>query len=61
VSFFFDDADIFEVAQTIFADVLKVNYIIDPRVKGRVNFRTVTPIPKDEVLSVMEIIFRLMG
>jgi general secretion pathway protein D len=61
VSFFFDDADIFEVAQTIFADVLKVNYIIDPRVKGRVNFRTVTPIPKDEVLSVMEIIFRLNG
>ncbi len=61
MSFFFDDADIFEVAQTIFADVLKVNYIIDPRVKGRVNFRTVTPIPKDQVLSVMEIIFRLNG
>ncbi len=61
VSFFFDDADIFEVAQTIFADVLKVNYIIDPQVKGRVNFRTITPIPKDEVLSVMEIIFRLNG
>ncbi|MEW6584543.1 MAG: secretin N-terminal domain-containing protein [Nitrospirota bacterium] len=61
VSFFFDDADIFEVVQTIFADVLKVNYIIDPRVKGRVNFRTVTPIPKDEVLSVIEVIFRLNG
>ncbi|MFZ5906080.1 MAG: secretin N-terminal domain-containing protein [Nitrospirota bacterium] len=61
VSFFFDDADIFEVAQTIFADVLKVNYLIDPQVKGRVNFRTVTPIPKAEVLSVMEIIFRLNG
>ncbi|MDQ7787760.1 MAG: secretin N-terminal domain-containing protein [Thermodesulfovibrionales bacterium] len=61
VSFFFDDADIFEVAQTIFADVLRVNYLIDPQVKGRVNFRTVTPIPKDEVLSVMEIIFRLNG
>ena len=61
VSFFFDDADIFEVAQTIFGDVLKVNYIIDPRVRGRVNFRTVTPIPRDEVLSVMEIILRLNG
>ncbi len=61
VSFFFDDADIFEVVQTIFADVLKVNYIIDPRVKGRVNFRTVTAIPKEEVLPVMEIIFRLNG
>ena len=61
VSFFFDDADIFEVAQTVFADILKANYIIDPQVKGRVNFRTVTPIPKDEVLSVMDIIFRLNG
>jgi type II secretion system protein D len=61
VSFFFDDADIFEVAQTVFADILKANYIIDPQVKGRVNFRTVTPIPKDEVLPVMDIIFRLNG
>ena len=61
VSFFFDDADVFEVAQTIFADILKVNYIIDPQVKGRVNFRTINPIPRDEVLSVMEIIFRLNG
>jgi type II secretion system protein D len=61
VSFFFDDADIFEVAQTVFADILKANYIIDPQVKGRVNFRTVTPIPKSEVLPVMDIIFRLNG
>jgi general secretion pathway protein D len=59
VSFFFDDADIFEVVQTVFGEVLKVNYIIDPNVKGRVNFRTVTPISKDKVLSVMDIIFRL--
>jgi general secretion pathway protein D len=61
ISFFFDDADIFEVAQTVFGDVLKVNYIIDPKVSGRVNFRTVSPIPVGEVLSVMEIIFRLNG
>ncbi|MEW6416492.1 MAG: secretin N-terminal domain-containing protein [Nitrospirota bacterium] len=61
VSFFFDDADMFEVAQTVFGDVLRVNYIIDPRVKGRVNFRTVSPIPREEVLSVMEVILRLNG
>jgi general secretion pathway protein D len=61
VSFFFDDADIFEVAQTVFGEVLRVNYIIDPKVKGRVNFRTVAPIPREEVLPVMETIFRLNG
>jgi type II secretion system protein D len=61
VSFFFDDADVFEVIQTVFGDVMKENYIIDPKVKGQVNFRTVTPIPKDEVLPIMEIILRLNG
>lgn len=61
VSFFFDDADVFEVIQTVFGDVLKENYIVDPQVKGRVNFRTVTPIPKEEVLPIMEIIMRLNG
>jgi len=61
VSFFFDDADIYEVIQTIFADVLKVNYIVDPQVKGRVNFRTITPVPKDEVLAIIEIVLRMNG
>jgi len=61
VSFFFDDADVYEVIQTVFGEVLRVNYIVDPKVKGRVNFRTTTPIPKDEVLPVMEIILRLNG
>jgi len=61
VSFNFDDADVFSVIQTIFGDVLKVNYIIDPQVKGRVNFRSVAPIPKEKVLSLMEVILRLNG
>ena len=60
-SFFFDDADVFEVIQTVFGEVLRVNYIIDPSIKGRVNFRTTTPIPRDKILSIMEIILRLNG
>ncbi len=47
--------------QTVFGEILKVNYIVDPKIKGRVNFRTTTPIPKTEVLPVMEIILRLNG
>jgi type II secretion system protein D len=61
VSFFFDDADVLDVIQTVFADILKVNYVIDQRVKGRVTFRTVTPVPREEVLSIMTIILRLNG
>lgn len=61
VSFNFDDADVFSVIQTIFGDVLRVNYVIDPQVKGRVNFRSVAPVPIDDVLPLMEVILRLNG
>jgi type II secretory pathway component GspD/PulD (secretin) len=61
VSFNFDDADVFSVIQTIFGGVLKVNYIIDPKVKGRVNFRSVSPVPKEDVMPLMEVILRLNG
>jgi len=61
VSFNFDDADVFSVIQTIFGDVLKVNHIVDPNVKGRVNFRSVAPVAKEDVLPLMEVILRLNG
>jgi type II secretory pathway component GspD/PulD (secretin) len=61
VSFNFDDADVFSVIQTIFGEVLRVNYIIDPQVKGRVNFRSVAPVPVEDVLPLMEVILRLNG
>lgn len=61
VSFNFDDADVFSVIQTIFGDILKVNYIIDPRVTGKVNFRSVAPVPKEDVLPLMQVILRLNG
>ena len=57
----FDDADVFSLIQTIFGEVLRVNYVIDPRVKGRVNFRSVAPVDRDKVLPVMEVILRLNG
>ncbi len=59
ISLNFDDADVYQVIQTIFGDVLRVNYIVDPRVKGRVTFRSVAPIPTDQVLPVMETILRI--
>lgn len=61
VSFNFDDADVFSVVQTILGDILKVNYVVDPRVKGRVNFRSVAPVAKEDVLPLMEVILRLNG
>lgn len=61
MSFNFDDADVFSVVQTIFGDVLQVNYVIDPTVKGRVNFRSTAPVAREDVLPLMEVILRLNG
>jgi len=61
VSFNFDDADVYSVIQTIFGDILRVNYIVDPAVKGRVTFRSVEPVAKEDVLPLMEVILRLNG
>jgi general secretion pathway protein D len=61
VSFNFDDADVFAVIQTIFGDILKVNYVVDPSIKGRVNFRSVAPVAREDVLPLMEVILRLNG
>ncbi len=57
----FDDADVYTIIQTVFGDVLKVNYVVDARVKGRVTFRSVAPIAAENVLPLMEVIFRLNG
>jgi type II secretory pathway component GspD/PulD (secretin) len=57
----FDDADVYSLIQTVFGDVLRVNYIVDPRVKGRVTFRSVAPVPRDSVLPLMEVVLRLNG
>jgi len=61
ISLNFDDADVFSVIQTIFGEILKVNYVVDQRVKGRVTFRSIAPIPTDQVLPVMETILRING
>ncbi len=61
ISLNFDDADVYQVVQTIFGDVLRVNYVVDPRVKGRVTFRSVAPIASDQVLPLMEVVLRING
>jgi general secretion pathway protein D len=61
ISFNFDDADVFEVIRTVFGEILKVNYIIDPKVKGRVNLKTIVPIDKDTVIPLMQTILKQNG
>jgi type II secretory pathway component GspD/PulD (secretin) len=61
VSLNFDDADVYSVVQTVFANILRKNYVIDPRVKGRVTFRSIAPVAEENVLPLLEVILRLNG
>jgi general secretion pathway protein D len=60
VIFNFDNADLYEVIR-VMAEILKINYIIDPRVKGVVNIHTAGQIPPEEVLPIFQSILRLNG
>ncbi|MDP2972874.1 MAG: type II secretion system secretin GspD [Deltaproteobacteria bacterium] len=60
VVFNFDNADIYEVIR-VMAEIMKINYIIDPRVKGVVNIRTAGQVSKEEVFPIFQSILRLNG
>ena len=60
VVFNFDNADLYEVIR-VMAEILKINYIIDPKVRGVVNIHTVGQIPLEDVLPIFQSILRLNG
>jgi len=60
VVFNFDNADIYEVIR-VMSEILKINYIIDPRVKGVVNIHTSGQIPSADVFPIFQSILRLNG
>jgi general secretion pathway protein D len=60
VVFNFDNADIYEVIRVI-SEILKINYIIDPRVKGVANIHTSGQIASADVFPIFQSILRLNG
>jgi general secretion pathway protein D len=56
----FDNADIYEVIHVI-GDLLGLNYIIDPGVKGVVNIRSSKPVPLAELKEVFLKILHING
>ena len=54
VSLNFEQAPLSEVMHAIMGDILQLDYIVDRPVKGQVTLRTRTPIPRDELLEVLE-------
>lgn len=47
----FDNADLYEVVRTL-AEILQINYIIDPNVRGRVTIQTAGHLNPDELFPV---------
>ncbi len=60
VVFNFDNADIYEVIR-VMAEIMKISYIIDPRVKGVVNIHTSGQIASKDVFPIFQSILKLNG
>lgn len=54
VSLNFEQAPLSEVVHAIVGDILGLDYIVDHPIQGQVTLRSRTPIPRDELLGVLE-------
>ncbi|MGV3681048.1 MAG: type II secretion system secretin GspD [Acidovorax sp.] len=50
----FDNADIYEVIQVVLGEVLKLDYVIDPAVQGRVTLKSTGAISMADIYSTLE-------
>lgn len=57
----FADADIKDVVRTIFGDILKVPYSIDPQIQGKVTLKTSEPLAKKDVIAALETTLKVNG
>lgn len=55
----FDNAPVATVAKVILGDILGVGYVIDPRVRGTITLTSGRPVPKSDVLYVLESALRV--
>ena len=56
----FDNADIFEVIR-VMAEMMSINYIVDPRIKGVVNIRTSGQISTKDIFPIFQAILKMNG
>ncbi|RLA43455.1 MAG: type II secretion system protein GspD, partial [Gammaproteobacteria bacterium] len=54
VSLNFEQAPLSEVMHAIMGDILQLDYVVDHPIKGQVTLRTRTPVPRDELLGILE-------
>jgi len=57
----FENAPVATVAKVVLGDIMSVGYTIDPRVQGTVSLVSVRPVPKSDIVFVLENALRLSG
>ena len=57
----FENTPVATVAKVVLGDILRVGYTIDPRVQGTVSLVSVRPVPKSDIIFVLESALRLSG
>ncbi|MCX7093872.1 MAG: type II secretion system secretin GspD [Methylobacter sp.] len=55
----FDEADLGEVAKVVLSDILGQNYVLSPKVAGKVTLQTTEPLSKDELIPTLEMLLRM--
>jgi general secretion pathway protein D len=57
----FENTPVATVAKVVLGDILHTGYTIDPRVQGTVSLVSVRPVPKSDIVFVLENALRLSG
>ena len=57
----FVDTDIREIARSILGSTLKLNYTIDPAVRGTATIETTQPVARDQLLGILETLLAQNG
>ena len=55
----FDDADLGEVAKVILSDILAENYLLSPKVAGKVTLQTTQPLSREELLPTLDMLLNI--
>jgi general secretion pathway protein D len=57
----FEGAPVATVAKVVLGDIMQTGYTIDPRVQGTVSLVSVRPVPKSDIIFVLENALRISG
>jgi len=55
----FDEADLAEVVKVILSDILAENYVLSPKVSGKVTLQTTNPLAKEELLPTLDMLLEI--